>query len=298
MNRKSTNKGKIAKLTPYFVKWVIRKTILSYTNSKWGKDVEVQKQNLFWYDKTPNFGDWIGPYIFEKLNGEKPVYSEPDNSSKASTTLAVGSIVNLSKRNAIIWGSGIMDSKTFFVKPHKTLAVRGPLTRKRFLELNYPCPEVYGDPGLLMPRFFNPTVEKIHPVGIIPHHIDYKRVSELYKNNTDIKVINVFGSVEEVISHILSCKEIVSSSLHGVILGNAYKIPTSWVHFSLNLPGDDVKFFDYFLSIGMDKVQGPIDLKSTPELTTEELQQLSKKFQQPPSYPLIDEEALLKACPF
>ena len=51
-----------------------------------------------------------------------------------SVTSSVGSIVNLTQRNSILWGSGIMDKQTFFVKPHKTCAVRGPLTRKRFLK--------------------------------------------------------------------------------------------------------------------------------------------------------------------
>lgn len=295
---KATTKSSLAKSTPYFIKRLLRMPKIKKANAQFGHNVTFNQNNLFWYNRTLNFGDWIGPYLFEKINGSSPIYKEPKNEDIESVTLSVGSIINLTKRNAIIWGSGIMDKQTFFLKPHKTLAVRGPLTRKRFLEMGYDCPEVYGDPALLMPRYFNPEVEKTHEVGIIPHNIDLERITNLYKNVEGVKVISVLDSVENVISHMLSCKHIVSSSLHGVILGNVYKIPTAWVHFSLNLPGDDVKFYDYFLSIGMSDISGPIDLREASQLSNKELTDLPNKFPQPKNYPLIDEEALLKACPF
>ncbi len=295
---KSTTKSGLAKNTPYFIKKLLKMPKIRKINKAFGNEVTENSNNLFWYNRTLNFGDWIGPYLFEKIAQKKPNYKVPNNEDKESTTLSVGSIINLTKRNAVIWGSGIMDKQTFFVKPFKTLAVRGPLTRKRFLEMGYDCPEVYGDPALLMPRFFNPEIEQTHEVGIIPHNIDLERISNLYTNTPGVKVISVLDDVENVIKHMLSCKNIVSSSLHGIILGNAYKIPSAWVHFSLNLPGDDVKFFDYFLSVGMNNVNGPIDLKNEKALSIDGLQKLTKEFPQPQKHPLIDEEALLKACPF
>ena len=295
---KTTTKNILAKITPYFIKFILRTPKIKKINTQFGKSVSFNNKNLFWYNRTLNFGDWIGPYLYEKINGKPPIYKQPKNNDIQSVTLSVGSIINLTKRNAIIWGSGIMDKQTFFIKPHKTLAVRGPLTRKRFLEMGYECPEIYGDPALLMPRYFNPKIDKTHQIGIIPHNVDLERISNLYKDTEGVKVISVLDSVENVVSHILTCKHIVSSSLHGVILGNAYNIPTAWVHFSLKLPGDDVKFFDYFLSVGMKNVKGPIDLRESNALDEKDLIDLTLKFDQPNSYPLIDEEALLKACPF
>lgn len=295
---KTTPKSFLARKTPYFIKKVFRMIKINRINKIHGGNIKECKANLFWYNRTQNFGDWIGPYLYEKITGVKPVYKVPKNEHIESVTSSVGSIVNLTQRNSILWGSGIMDKQTFFVKPHKTCAVRGPLTRKRFLEMGYECPEIYGDPALLMPNYFNPFVEKTHTVGIIPHNVDLEEVTATYQNIEGIKVISVLDSVENVIREILSCKMILSSSLHGVILGHAYKIPTAWVHFSLKLPGDDVKFFDYFLSIKMNEIEGPIDLKSSKALSVEKTEEIINKFPQPNSYPLIDEDLLLNACPF
>ena len=295
---KISTKARWAKLTPYFIKWIVKTPKIWWINFRYGNQIKTKKTNLFWYNKTLNFGDWIGPYLFEKITKKQPTYKVSSNKDSHSVYHTVGSIINLTKRNSIVWGSGIMDSKTFFIKPHKTYAVRGPLTRKRFLEMGYECPEIYGDPALLMPVFFNPKPKKTHEVGIIPHNNDLDKIISLYKNQPSIKIISVLDSVENVITNILSCEHLISSSLHGIILGNAYKIPAAWVHFSLKLPGDDVKFYDYFLSVKMNNISKPIDLRNSKALSTKELINLIKGFPQPSSYPLIDEEALLRACPF
>lgn len=293
---KKNQAGKLAKKIPYPIRKAINTLKVKMQNATTSSKAKFNADNLFWYDRVTNFGDLVGPYLFEKITGKQPVFKTPSNNNPETTTLAVGSIVNLTKRDTVIWGSGIMSRDTFFVKPVKTLAVRGPLTRNKFLELGYDCPEIYGDPALLVPQFYNPSIEKTHTIGIIPHHTDAKKAEKLYGNIEGIKVIKVNRQVETVLTDILSCESIVSSSLHGVIFGQAYKIPTAWIQFSYDLPGDDIKFYDYFASINL-KVEKPFALLNDKTLKTEEISKIIKDFPQP-KHPLINTDKLLEACPF
>jgi len=71
-----------------------------------------------------------------------------------------------------------------------------------------------------------------------------------FRNNEDIKIINfkVYKDWKFIIKQILSCDFIISESLHGLIIAEAYRIPNIWVTF-----GDidqDFKYEDFFRSIG------------------------------------------------
>ena len=89
--------------------------------------------------------------------------------------------MRLCNDKSIVYGSGIRDIDQN-IKNGVIKIVRGPLTRKRLSEINCYCPPVYGDPGLLLSLYYNPTIKKTHKLGIIPHHIHYKVVKEMYKD--------------------------------------------------------------------------------------------------------------------
>ena len=145
-----------------------------------------------------------------------------DNSPKV---LSCGSIMRLSNAQSVIYGSGIRNKNQVF-KCGTNVMVRGPLTQNRIIELGGYCPPVYGDLGSLLPMCYRPEIKKKYKLGIIPHHIHYKKVM---KNNTygsDILIINLLNSnIEQVIDQILSCSKTISSSLHGLIVSDAYGIP-------------------------------------------------------------------------
>ena len=96
---------------------------------------------------------------------------------------------------------------------------------------------MYGDPVLLMPKIYNPLQSIKYDLGIIPHHIDENNINLLrIINNSKIKVkiisLVTYPNWKSVIDDICECNFIVSSSLHGLILADAYNIPNSWVSFS------------------------------------------------------------------
>ena len=63
--------------------------------------------------------------------------------------------------------------------------------------------------------------------------------------------IQVGDDYEKLINNINTCKYIISSSLHGVIMGIIYKRKTIYIQFSNKVIGGDFKFNDFFKSINI-----------------------------------------------
>ena len=215
---------------------------------------------LFENRPAENYGDLLSKYIVEQVSGCPTVYyNAPKNRKswfKKKHLLAIGSIMNYATAKSVVWGSGIINKNDQFGSA-QFHAVRGPQSRKRVLELGYSCPEIYGDPGLLLPKFYNPRIEKEYEWGIIPHYIDYPWAQEAFSSWEDSSVIDLIGDdLVATTDEILKCKRIISSSLHGLIIAHAYGIPAVWVRFSDKLTGDNVKFQDYFESVGIEPYQG------------------------------------------
>lgn len=209
--------------------------------------------NFYWYTSDePNFGDSITPYLVAKVCGRK--IDRPVNPLKTSdpVIISTGSIMRMCGANTIVWGSGIrtLDQD---IKPGGLIrSTRGPLTRKRILDGGGECPPIYGDPALLLPRLFDPRpVMKRYSLGITPHISQYEQVRKLYADKDGVSVIDLRTTdVEMVVTRIAECEAIASSSLHGIITANAYRVPVRWVRFDKNIFGDDTKFYDHFAAIG------------------------------------------------
>lgn len=206
-------------------------------------------------DGKDNFGDLLSKYLLEKITKLK-VQKICHPSMRRykyfiKHYLTIGSILEVANTNSIIWGSGII-RKNQFVEKSKFLAVRGPRTRSRLLELGYEVPEVYGDPAILLPKYFENNVKKKYKIGIIPHYINYEETMTIWGDENRIKIIDLItDNIERTINEILECEIIISSSLHGIIVSQSYGIPSLWIKLSNKLAGDDVKFYDYFESVGI-----------------------------------------------
>lgn len=244
-----------------------------------------------------NYGDLLSKYIVKKIAKRQAEWYHPGTKKPKENYFVIGSILNYSDEKSVIWGSGIID-KQHHIKNSDFRAVRGPLTRNRIVELGYSCPEIYGDPGLLLPRYYLPKIKKKYEIGIVPHFYDLGIAKSLFGDNSKIKIISLLTSnIEETTNEILSCKQIISSSLHGLIIAHAYNIPAVWVKFSNNLNGDNVKFEDYFLSVNLKSYQGEMIKKSH---KMKDLKLILESTQKLPSIVLINElcDNLMSCCPF
>lgn len=191
----------------------------------------------------------MGPYLFEIFTGAAPEFAPKNLQRKKEVLFTAGSILRHVKvpDKVTIWGSGIISETDEFSRPRSVLAVRGPRTRRRMLDLGYDCPEVYGDPAVLLPLFYNPVkATKTCEIGVIPHFTE----TELYiaSDVSGRKVIDVSRDVESVIDDICSVEVAFSSSLHGVVLAHAYGIPCIWMQSCGDIHGDGTKFHDYYES--------------------------------------------------
>ncbi len=231
---------------------------LAYLARKYGI---IRNQALYWSWYEPrNFGDWIGPYLYHAISGDLPFYDACHKPKNEKIIFTAGSILRKIQDPdfAIVWGSGIISRSDEFRRPKETLAVRGPISADRMRTLGYECPDVFGDPAILMPRFFSPDVT-VQPgrVGLIPHFVDLeeaRRTADMH-----VHVVDVTRSVEAVIRDILSCEATVSSSLHGLIISHAYGRKSAWMRSSKPIMGDDTKFYDYFESANISEAY-PHDL--------------------------------------
>ena len=165
--------------------------------------------------------------------------------------LAVGSILHDAREGDVLWGTGSLRPDDLRAKGVRPFAVRGPLTASAF---GQHCPDVFGDPVRLLPEVFNPEVEKLSgKVGLVPHHADIPKLKDLQLPG--VTVIRPTLPWRKVVREILACEHIVSSSLHGIVVADAYGIPASWCRVG-DLPrGGEHKFFDYLLGSGREECE-------------------------------------------
>lgn len=225
--------------------------------------------NITWWGENGNWGDLLSLSLVSLITGKGfsditkiPLWEKDE----AYRLYCIGSILEHTySSNYDVWGSGLNTNTTGLQSaPRKIYAVRGPLTRKVILKQGYECPEVYGDPALLMPKFYTPKVKKKYKWGIIPHFSHQKNPwLKRFKDNPDVKIINVLDpTITRFIDEVNECEIILSSSLHGIICGDSYGIPSYWIDLRPDYSFGEVnwfKFNDYFLSVGRPLVP-PINI--------------------------------------
>jgi hypothetical protein len=159
--------------------------------------VERNVSRMYWYFNPKfglNFGDWVGPFLYKELRGSNPVFTSDLSRGISSVFFSCGSILhNITEPGrAIVWGSGAIEDTTKFRSPLEIRSVRGPLTRDICLAQGYECPPVYGDPGLLMPEFYNPSGRgERWRLGVVPHYVDFDELYRMYSDQADVKIIDV-----------------------------------------------------------------------------------------------------------
>jgi len=199
-----------------------------------------------------NFGDYpLNNYLHEKIAKTSGTYINIDSQYEEYHLSMCGSILQYSNEKSVVWGSGFISHQSILKEvPRRIYAVRGVLTRNKLVHLGVECPDIIGDPALLLPRYYTPKREIKYKLGIIPHYTELLISTIENVKNANIKIIDITKPVEQFIDEINQCEYVVSSSLHGLIVCDAYQIPNGWIKLSNRIAGGDFKYFDYFSSIG------------------------------------------------
>jgi pyruvyltransferase len=241
------------------------------------------------YCNIANWGDALNPVLVELLSGRKVQHLDGLFHDRY---LVIGSVLAAANSRTEVWGSGFIEAGAHVVEaPRAIHAVRGPLTRAALLKAGIGCPQVYGDPALLLPWFFNPEVPKQFEVGIIPHVVDKGNAwIEEQRQIPGVHVIDIESDTWDFVRAVKSCKAILSSSLHGLICADAFGVANAWIQLSDDLIGGDFKFRDYRLSIGAGEPSA-ISIRSGTGV--------NEVFRKARYYDLkIDLRRLAVACPF
>lgn len=246
--------------------------------------------------RLKNFGDNLNVDLIKLISGEIStiVNNSFTNPNNETIYMAIGSVLGWATKDTIIWGTGKMsttDATMFKEKPKKICAVRGPLTREEIIKRGFECPAIFGDPALLMPYFYRPEITVEHEIGFIPHHIDKVMIPELKKQFPEAHFIDIQSDTFDFIREVLKCKTIITSSLHGQIIADAYNTPNAWIKLSEKVLGHGFKMRDYYASVKRIDQEPSIWSK---ELKTNSLQAKIEGWNSAD----IDLEPLWNACPF
>jgi len=253
-----------------------------------------------WDEDADNFGDALNPVLIRWISGMEAISAAATvNWRRRPVYCVLGSILGLEGRllegvrraPQVVWGAGFMYEHTRpAVVPEQVCAVRGPLSRDIYLRHGIDCPEVYGDPALLCPWFHRGEGTKRYRLGIVPHYYDKAspHVDRLRKS-PDVCVVDIENGVLQVIDEITRCERIVSSSLHGMVIADAYGIPSAWTQLSGQVAAQGFKFRDYLASVGREGME-PVRLSGS--TTVAELEQVCNG-----DTLSIDLDRLWDACP-
>lgn len=204
-----------------------------------------------------NWGDDLNKYLFENCFDYSIVWADGRHFVRwpllMTHYIPIGSILSFNNiSQAIIYGTGLMTPYDKIMgRPKRILSVRGPKTREALLNQGIDCPEMYGDPALLLPYFYQPS--KGHQrdiILVIPHCQTEKRI--VLETNLSYEILHMtqYDLWTDVIDKIAQSRYVISESLHGLIIAEAYGIPAVWVEFTSHPAYWSFKFEDFYESIG------------------------------------------------
>jgi hypothetical protein len=240
-----------------------------------------------------NFGDALSPVMVALCSG-LPIERIPFKAA-GPRIAAVGTIGHGIEGGSVwFWGAGSSkfrnpgeaEPQVYSPPPDTEIhinATRGPISRGILGGETPPPGAIYGDPVWALPRFYENTVPKTHELGVIMHLSEladrefvasakphYKRFDIPSGLQGSVRLINTLTEVSaaalrDKLDEILSCKRIVSTSVHGMVIAESFGIPCLYfsprprqpgvVTFDLDPDSSlDLRIVDLYAGIGLDKL--------------------------------------------
>jgi pyruvyltransferase len=197
----------------------------------------------YWWCGRPNAGDLLTPLLLKHFSNLTAAWAP----FKRAELVCVGSILEHVPNgwHGKIVGAGKLHEQSKVPVDAEILALRGPLTA-RGLRGDF----ALGDPGLLASELVRVTTKK-HRLGVVPHWSDNQLAVDPRFARYDPVVIDPRGDPLEFVRLIGECEKIVASSLHGLILADAFGIPRRFEYAEgrLRLEGGMFKFLDYSAAV-------------------------------------------------
>ena len=230
-----------------------------------GKKIRHNRVNLEYYDSVKNLGDLLSPIIVDFMLQRKGI--SIDKKTDTTHLLALGSLLGF-PFDATVWGTGAQSFiqisclyKWRRIRKYDVRCVRGPLSANALRVFGYHCPNVYGDPAVLMPLIYAPSnTEKKYDVIYIPHFNN-----KVVPCPEGVKVLDIqTDDYKMFIDELCKAKKVVSSSLHGIILAEVYGIPA--VFHAENRMNEILKYYDWYYSTGRYSINMANTIKEALEM--------------------------------
>ncbi|MDE5446974.1 polysaccharide pyruvyl transferase family protein [Bradyrhizobium sp. CSA207] len=211
---------------------------------------------FFWRpdNGTVNFGDHLSLVVVDQCL-RRSGYTLADEVPHARRMLAIGSILHYARNGDVIWGSGLngrpgQDDLNRRVDHLDVRAVRGPRTQEILRRRGLAVPDVFGDPALLLPQLFPGRFQRrpMRPWVFVPNLHDLSLV-----DHRSADVVTPLGSWNRRIEAILAAELVLASSLHGIIVAEAFGIPARYVR--LTDAESEFKYRDYYEGTGRFDVE-------------------------------------------
>jgi pyruvyltransferase len=234
---------------------------------------------LYYWQEVPNFGDALAPLLLQHFAGIQTTWSEPDDCDIVTIGSPLDMLPQAGWRGTVVGSGKLMAETEIDLTAAVVLGLRGPLTlRDVKVSSTDAANVVIGDPGLLAKELVNAERNQ-HHLGCVPHCSD----TELFDREVALArhghypepiLIDPAGNPLEVVQTIGSCRKIITSSLHGIIVADAFGIPRRAEMFAEmttnKWQGGDFKFLDYGESIGQPIEWGT--LQEAPQHQIERMQ--------------------------
>jgi len=202
-----------------------------------------------------NLGDQLSSTVIAAIT-RAPADHIHFNSQK-SRLLGIGSIGHQQRAGAVhVWGSGFgakLRNASGALEPfsgfpetiYKIHALRGPISRSILARIGVQSPMIFGDPAWFIPRILPHRPNPRHELGVVLHLAELaeprpeaqpKRQILRYQSGAadGVKLISTYHEpswkgFHQKIQEILDCKRIISRSLHGMIIAEAFGIPCAFI---------------------------------------------------------------------
>jgi pyruvyltransferase len=253
-----------------------------------GKNLTKPRENfpiveLFYWapsDQTQNFGDHLSAIIVSRLLSYfNHVLDEAV--AQPARLLAVGSILHFARDGDTIWGSGVNGKVQVSEHRFRKLdvrAVRGPITREFLMKRGVSVPEIYGDPALLLPRLFPGRFRAsgLRPYVVVPN------IHDLTSLSRESNIVSPLLAWNTCVERILEASLVISSSLHGIVIAEAFGIPARYLR--ITETEHMLKYQDYALGTGRKEIEPAHSIAEALEMGGMQA-------------PIFNEDALLGAFP-
>lgn len=240
-------------------------------------------------DGSINFGDFLSRVVVDLVLARRG-YTLGDEVERGRQMLAIGSVLHFARDGAVVWGSGINGKIPVEAHTFSTLdirAVRGPRTAAFLRSRGIAVPDVFGDPALLLPVLAPDRFRRSQGggVGFVPNLNDSEAIAEIAKDKhaAGITLVSPRTGWNRCVTAILGHDLVLASSLHGLIVAEAFGIPARYVR--LTETENLFKYTDYYEGTGRPDFHYARSIAEGLEMGGERP-------------PIFDAEPLLRAFPF